>query len=65
MDHYHEENDTSPEQLGGDEIIVGSFTISAPDGRKTEPIPYNASIKEIKKKAAKVGIVVEELWNGP
>lgn len=42
----------------------GTFTITAPDGRKTEPIPYGASVKEMKKAANKAGIVIEEVWHG-
>lgn len=41
---------------------TGSFTLSAPDGRKTEPIPYDATMPEIRKAARKVGLRVEEVW---
>lgn len=41
---------------------TGSFTISAPDGRKTDPIPYDATMEEMQKAARKIGLRVEDVW---
>jgi hypothetical protein len=41
---------------------TGFFTITAPDGRKTDPIPYDATMNEAQEIASKVGIRIEDVW---
>lgn len=41
---------------------TGSFTIVAPDGTKTDPIPYDATLKEAQEIASKVGIRIGDVW---
>lgn len=41
---------------------MGSFTIVAPDGTKTDPIPYDSTMKEAQEIASKAGIRIEDVW---